>query len=124
MIKSFIFLLIYKILKDPINLSCHPKEFFQLSKNTQRKVLDKYFTKLDKTFPVDNYFNTKESRYYQNNEEVSFYNCYYFDKLVIELNPNNLPVSLSFVCVANACISDAVEIFPPLIITNTYYSRK
>lgn len=90
MIKSFIFLLKYKILKDPINLSCHPKEFFQLSKNTQRKVLDKYFTKLDKTFPVDNYFNTKESRYYQNNEEVSFYNCYYFDKLVIELNPNNI----------------------------------
>lgn len=90
MIKSFIFLLKYKILKDPVNLSYHPKEFFQLNKNTQRKVLDKYFTKLDHSFSIDTYFNTKESRYYQNNEEISFYNCYYFDKLAIELNPNNI----------------------------------
>ena len=90
MIKSFIFLLKYKILKDPINLSYHPQEFFQLNKNTQRKVLDQYFLKLEKTFPIDTYFNTKEARYYQDNEEVSFYHCYYFDKLAIELNPNNI----------------------------------
>lgn len=90
MIKALIFLLKYKILKDPINLSYHTKEFFLLNKNTRRKVLDKYFEKLDPNFPIDAYFNTKESRVYSNNEEITFYNCYYFDKSIIELNINNL----------------------------------
>ena len=80
----------YKILKDPINLSYHTKEFFQLSKNTQRKVLDKYFDKLDERFPIESYFDTKESRYYENHQEITFFNCYYFDKLSIEHNINNI----------------------------------
>ena len=52
MIKAFIFIMKYKILKDPINLSYHTKEFFQLSKSTQRKVLDKYFNKLYSTTTI------------------------------------------------------------------------
>ncbi len=90
MIKMFIFLLKYKILKNETNLSYHPKEFYQLPKNTQRKVLDKYFNQLGPTFQIDAYFNTKESRYYSSGQEVSFYNCYYFDKKVLELNIKNL----------------------------------
>ena len=86
----FIFLLKYKILKNETNLSYHPKEFYQLPKNTQRKVLDKYFNQLDPTFQIDAYFNAKESRYYSSGQEISFYNCYYFDKKVLELNIKNL----------------------------------
>ena len=44
MIKALIFIIKYKILKNPINLSYRTKEFFKLSKNNQRTVLDKYFT--------------------------------------------------------------------------------
>lgn len=90
MIKAFIFSHKYKILKDPINLSYHTKEFFQLSKKTQRKVLDKYFNNLNDDFPIDAYFDTKESRYYDNNHEITFFNCYYFDKLIIEHNIMNI----------------------------------
>ena len=39
MIKALIFIMKYKILKDPINLSYCTKEFFKLSKKTQRKVI-------------------------------------------------------------------------------------
>lgn len=90
MINAFIFILKYKILKDPINLSYHTKDFFKLKKSTQRKVLDKYFNELDEDFSIESYFDTKESRYYDNNQEVTFFNCYYFDKLSIEHNINNL----------------------------------
>ena len=90
MIQAFIFIWKYKILKDPINLSYHVEEFFKLSKNTQRKVLDRYFDKLDENFSIESYFDTKESRYYDNHEEVTFFNCYYFDKLIIEHNVNNI----------------------------------
>ena len=90
MIKSFIFIMKHKILKDPINLSYLTREFFKLSKNTQRKVLDKYFDKLDEDFNIENYFDTKESRYYDNHEEITFFNCYYFDKLILEFNINNI----------------------------------
>lgn len=90
MIKAFIFILKYKILKDPINLSYHPKEFFQLSKSNQRKVLDKYFNKLENNFSIASYFDTKEARYYDNHQEITFFNSYYFDKLIIEHDINNL----------------------------------
>lgn len=90
MIKTFIFILRYKILKDPINLSYHTKEFFKLSKNTQRKVLDKYFNKLNDNFSIESYFDTKESRYYEDNQEITFFNCYYFDKKIIAYNIDNI----------------------------------
>ena len=90
MINAFIFIIKYKILKDPINLSYHTKDFFKLKKSTQRKVLDKYFNKLDEDFSIESYFDTKESRYYDNNQEITFFHCYYFDKLSIEHNINTL----------------------------------
>lgn len=90
MLKSLIFLLKYKILKDPTNLSYQTKEFFELPKKAQRKVLDKYFKKLDPAFNIANYFDTKESRYYFNNKEITFFDCYYFDKKIIEHNITNI----------------------------------
>lgn len=90
MIKAFIFIVKYKILRDPVNLSYLTREFFKLSKNTQRKVLDKYFDKIDDDFSIESYFDTKESRYYNNHEEITFFNCYYFDKLILEHNINNI----------------------------------
>ena len=90
MIKALIFIMKYKILKDPTNLSYHTKEFFTLSKKTQRKVLDKYFNKLDEDFSIESYFDTKESRYYENHQEITFFHCYYFDKLIIEHNVTNI----------------------------------
>ena len=96
MIKTFIFLFRYKILKDPIHLSYHTKEFFQLSKNTQRRVLDKYFDKLEDGHLIENYFDTKESRYYDHNQEITFFHCYYFDKKIIEYNIHNLKLMDKF----------------------------
>lgn len=90
MLKSFIFIIKYKILSNPVNLSYHVKEFFKLSKNTQRKVLNKYFDELKDNFDINNCFNTKESRFYDGEEEVTFFNCYYFDKLILEHNINNI----------------------------------
>lgn len=90
MIKAFLFIIKYKILTDPINLSYHTKEFFQLPKKVQRKVLDKYFNNLDDNFQIDAYFDSKESRYYENNQEINFFYCYYFDKLMIEHNITNI----------------------------------
>lgn len=96
MINAFIFIWKYKILKDPTNLSYQTKEFFSLSKNTQRKVLDKYFNKLDPNFQIDNYFNTKESRFYNSNKEITFFHCYYFDKKIIEHNVENIKLADKF----------------------------
>ncbi len=90
MIKAFLFIVKYKILKNPVNLSYHPKEFFNLSKSTQRKVLDKYFNKLDSNFIIEGCFDTKESRYYENHQEITFFSCYYFDKKIIEHNIYNI----------------------------------
>ena len=90
MIRAFIFIMKHKILKEPSNLATLTREFFRLSKNTQRKVLNKYFDELKSDFNIENYFDTKESRYYESNEEISFFNCYYFDKLIIEHNINNI----------------------------------
>lgn len=90
MLKSFIFIIKYKILSNPVNLSYHVKEFFKLSKNTQRKVLNKYFDELEDNFEIESCFNTKEARFYNGEEEVTFFNCYYFDKLILEHNLNNI----------------------------------
>lgn len=90
MIKVLLFLFKYKILKDPTNLSYHTKEFFTLPKPNQRKVLDKYFDKLDPTFSIAAYFDTKESRIYQDNQELTFFHCYYFDKKIIKHNLINI----------------------------------
>ena len=96
MIKTFIFLWKYKILKDPINLSYYTKEFFKLSKSTQRKVLDKYFNNLDDNFSIESYFDTKESRCYENNQENTFFHFYYFNKLSIEHNIYNIKLMDKF----------------------------
>lgn len=90
MIRAFIFIMKYKILKEPSKLASLTREFFKLNKNTQRKVLNKYFDELKSDFNIENYFDTKESRYYESNEEISFFNCYYFNKLIIEHNINNI----------------------------------
>ena len=78
MIRSFIFIIKHKILKEPSKLAVLTREFFKLSKNTQRKVLNKYFDELKGDFDIENYFDTKESRYYDGNKEITFFNCYYF----------------------------------------------
>lgn len=90
MIRAFIFILKHKILKEPSNLAVLTREFLKLSKNTQRKVLNKYFDELKADFDIENYFDTKESRYYDGNKEITFFNCYYFDKLILEHNINNI----------------------------------
>lgn len=90
MIKSTFFILKYNIIKEPINLSLHTKEFFKLKQKDQRQILDKYFKKLDKDFNIDYYFNNKNSFYYHNNSEISFFNNYYFDIKIIEHNIYNI----------------------------------
>ncbi len=90
MFKVFLFLFKYKILKDELSLPKHPKEFFSLSESARKKVLDKYFNILDENFNIDYYFNSKESRYYEDGEELSFFNNYYFCKKTIELNIYNI----------------------------------
>ena len=90
MIEVFLFIFRYKILKDETSLATHTKEFFKLSDKSKNKVLDKYFNSLDKNFNIDYYFNSKESRYYENGEELSFFSNYYFCKKIIELNIYNI----------------------------------
>ena len=90
MIESLLFIFKYKILKDNTSIAHHTKEFFKLSEKSQNKVLDKYFNTIDKNFNIDYYFNSKESRYYENGEEISFFDNYYFCKKVIELNLYNI----------------------------------
>ena len=90
MLKVLIFLWKYKILKEPRNLSYHTKEFFNLSKNNQQKVLDKYFRVLDTKVDIAPFFTDSASRYYQDNEEITFFNSNYFDKLLITHNINNI----------------------------------
>ena len=90
MIKAFLFMMKYKILLDPVNLSYHTKEFFQLSKHTQRKVINQYFDRLSKDFKIDTYFDNKESYYYDGDKEITFFHCYYFDKLILEHDIYNI----------------------------------
>ena len=90
MIEVFLFILKYKIKKDKKELALHTKEFFSLAPNAQKKVLDKYFKHLDKDFNINYYFDNEESRYYENNEEISFFDSSYFCKKIIDLNINNI----------------------------------
>lgn len=90
MIKSLIFILKNKILKDPINLSYHVEEFFNLSKKTQRKVLDRYFDSIDEDVDIIEFFQSNNARYYDDNHEINMFRCYYFDKLLIEHDIYNI----------------------------------
>ena len=90
MIKVFMFLWKYKILKDPANLSFHVKEFFLLSKKNQRRVLDKYFKSLDEGEEIVSFFNSKDARYIEESREVSMFDCYYFDKMLISHDIRNI----------------------------------
>ena len=90
MIEAFLFIFKYKILKDELSLPIHTKEFFKLSDKGKNKVLNKYFNIIDKNFNIDYYFNSEESRYYENGDELSFLNYYYFCKKIIELNIYNI----------------------------------
>ena len=89
MISTLIFIFKYKILRDPVNLSYHVKDFFSLSRKNQRRVLDKYFDSLDDG-DIVSYFMESNARYYEDNKEVNMFNCYYFDKLLIEYNIYNI----------------------------------
>lgn len=90
MIKVFIFLFKYQILKEPANLSCHVKEFFSFSKKNQRRILDKYFDSLEEMQEVVSYFDNENARYYEESREVSMFDCYYFDKLLISHDIRNI----------------------------------
>ena len=90
MIEVFLFIFRYKIIKDKSSLGKHPQEFFRLKDKIQKKVLDRYFRNLDTNFNIDYYFNNKENRVYENGEEVSFFDSYYFCKKILELNIYNI----------------------------------
>ena len=90
MIKVFIFLFKYQILKDPANLAFHVKEFFSFSKKNQRRVLDRYFDSLEDGIDVVSYFNSEDARYFEESREVSMFDCYYFDKMLINYDIKNI----------------------------------
>lgn len=73
-----------------MNLGLHCREFFELSKISQKKVIDYYFKHLDSNFDVLYYFDNKNSRYIEDSREISFFNSEYFCRKVIKLNINNL----------------------------------
>lgn len=87
MIKELIFLWKYQILKDPQNLANYPEKFFKLSKKSQQNILNKYFNKFKNISNIDIIFDTNKSSYYDGNMEITFFNSYYFDKLLIKHNP-------------------------------------
>ena len=90
MLKTLMFIAKNKILKSPENLSYHVKDFFKLSKKSQRRVLDKYFSSLDEGEDVVSYFLDNEARFYEDTREVNMFSCYYFDKLLIEHDIYNI----------------------------------
>lgn len=90
MIRVFIFLIKYQILKDPANLSFHVKEFFSFSKKNQRRILDKYFDSLGEEEEIVSFFNSKDARYIEETREVSMFDCYYFDKMLISHDIKNI----------------------------------
>ncbi len=90
MIRTFIFLFRYKILRDPKNLSHHTHKFFELSKKEQRQIVDKYFRKFTTEKNIASYFQEDHARFYKDNQEITFFHCYYFDKLLITHDVNNL----------------------------------
>ena len=113
MIRAWFFILKYGILHDTSKLPKLSREFFLLSKSTQRKVLDKYFDKIADDFKIVDFFDAKEARYYDGDKEISFFNCYYFDKLCIEHDIYNIKLfdkfKLSFEQI-NFLINYALEI--------------
>jgi len=90
LIRVFIFLFKYQILKEPINLAYHVKEFFSFSKKNQRRILDKYFDSLEDGQEIVSYFISDNARYYEENREISMFDCYYFDKMLINYNIKNI----------------------------------
>ena len=88
--KVLLFLWKYKILKDPANLSYQTRNFMKLSKKDRRKILDKYFLKFKSVKLLENYFDRKESKYYEEGREITFFDCYYFDKKLLEYNIKNI----------------------------------
>ena len=90
MIKVFIFLFKYQILKEPANLASHVKEFFSFSKKNQRRILDRYFDSLEDNLDVVGFFDSEKARYYEETREVSMFDCYYFDKLLISYDIRNI----------------------------------
>lgn len=90
MVEVFLFIFRYKIKKDPCNLGLRCREFFALSKRGQRKVIDIYFDDLDEGVDIGNCFTSKESRYYGDEGEVTFFDSCYFCKKLIEFNAKNL----------------------------------
>ena len=90
MIKVFIFLFKYQILKDPGNLAYHVKEFFNFSKKNQRRILDKYFDSLEDGQEVVSYFISDNARYYEESREINMFDCYYFDKMLINHDIKNI----------------------------------
>lgn len=90
MLQVLFFLWKYKVLKSPENLPHQPVSFFKLSKKNQKKVLDKYFEKFKNQRNLETYFEEKEARYYEDNKEMTFFYCYYFNKKILEYNIKNL----------------------------------
>ena len=95
--KVLLFLWKHKILKDPANLSYQTKNFFHLSNKEQRTILDKYFKKFNHTEGLETYFDAKESRYYEEGREITFFHCYYFDKLLIEYRIDTIRLMDNFI---------------------------
>ena len=88
MLKVLFFIWKYKILKDEKNLSKQTKKFFELTRKEQKIILDKYFDKFTNKKGLDTYFDSKESRYFDNSIEITFFHCPYFDKKLIDYNIN------------------------------------
>lgn len=84
------FLFKYQILRDPANLAIHIKEFFGLSKKNQRRVLDRYFDSLEENEDIIRYFISDKARYIEDNKEISMFDCYYFDKMLISYDILNI----------------------------------
>jgi hypothetical protein len=89
MLETFLFLFRYKIKKNEVNLPLHCSEFFKLSTEHQKRVIDIYFEKFG-NISIDYYFNSDKARYYFENKEVSFFDSYYFCNKITLMDINNL----------------------------------
>lgn len=90
MIEVFLFVFRYKIKKNKENLGFRCREFFALSKNRQKRVLDIYFKRFADDLDIIGVFDNKESRYFEDGREVTFFDSYYFCKKIIEFSINNI----------------------------------
>ena len=97
MVSELFFLWKNKILKDPANLSYHTERFFHLSSREQKKVIDKYFRQFYRVEGLENYFDSKESRYFSDGREVTFFHSYYFDYKLLEYRIDTIRLIDSFV---------------------------